>query len=84
FEDLGPDEAINRCVDAGVDTIAPRASLIDVEFVRKAHAAGLLVRAWGVADDTGPGLRRLIAAGVDGATTNHPNVLKEILNEPLS
>ncbi|HNZ40206.1 MAG TPA: glycerophosphodiester phosphodiesterase family protein [Candidatus Latescibacteria bacterium] len=84
FEDLGPDEAINRCVDAGVDTIAPRASLIDVEFVREAHAAGLLVRAWGVADDTGPGLRRLIAAGVDGATTNHPNVLNEMLNKPLS
>ncbi len=83
FEDLSPDEAISRCVNAGIDTIAPRASRIDAGFVRKAHAAGLFVRAWGIADDTGPGLQRLMAAGVDGVTTNHPNVLKEMLNKPL-
>lgn len=80
MQDISPDEAIRQCVDAGADTIGPRASRLDAAFVRAAHSAGLLVRAWGIGDDRGPELRRLINIGADGTTTNFPDILMGILN----
>jgi glycerophosphoryl diester phosphodiesterase len=79
FADVSRDEAISRCVTSGIDTLAPLAREIDAALVEAAHEKGLLVRAWGVGEDKGPELHRLISLGVDGATTNHPDVLGEIL-----
>jgi len=75
FKDTTPDEAISRCVAAGVDTLAPLAAHTDRSLVQKAHGAGLLVRCWGLGDDRGPEMRRLVNLGVDGMTTNHPDAL---------
>jgi len=72
-------EAIERCRGAGVAILGPHAARVDRALVEAAHEAGLLVRAWGLGDDRGPELRRLIGLGVDGMTTNHPDALMAIL-----
>ena len=44
-----------------------------------AHAADLLVRAWGLGRDQGEEMTRLIELGVDGMTTDCPDILQRIL-----
>jgi len=78
---IAPEEAIRRCTEAGVGTLASVASRTDSALVEAAHAAGLFVRCWGLGDDTGPELRRLLELGVDGMTTDHPDALMRILRE---
>ena len=64
---------------AGADTLGIRCADATEELVGQAHAAGLCVRAWGLGGDQGPEMERLIDLGVEGMTTNHPDVLQDIL-----
>lgn len=50
---------------------------IDAAFVRRVHAAGLLLHIWTVND--GARARELVAAGVDGITTDRPGWLRKQL-----
>ncbi len=74
-------EAIQRCADAGIAQLCPHASATDRALVEAAHEAGLVVRCWGVGFDDGPRMRRLVGLGVDGMTTNHPDILMDIVRE---
>lgn len=57
----------------------PHHSLVDAEFVRRAHEQGVRVHTWTVDD---PALmRRLIALNVDGIITNAPDILVDILRD---
>jgi glycerophosphoryl diester phosphodiesterase len=77
-------EAIKRCVSAGISQLCPIATKTNGGVVARAHHAGLELRCWGLGDDRGPEMSRLIECGVDGMTTNHPDVLAQILRENVS
>ena len=63
----------------GVDVFGPQHTDTTAEMVQKAHGEGLIVRCWGLGRDKGPALERTIDLGVDGATTDCPDVLQSIL-----
>jgi glycerophosphoryl diester phosphodiesterase len=63
----------------GIDTLGPRCGAVDEAYVRAAHDAGYLVRAWGLGRDQGAEMTRLIDLGVDGMTTDCPDILQDIL-----
>ncbi len=67
-----------RMVD-GVRVLAPDEGLVGMGLVRRAHEAGLLVVPWTV--DDAPVMKHLIALGVDGLTTNRPDVLRTVLSD---
>ncbi len=72
---------IARCKVAGVTMFGPVAEATSRTLVDAAHDVDLLVRCWGVGEDRGPLLRRLVEVGADGTTTNHPDALADVLNE---
>lgn len=74
-----PQEKIDLARELGVDTLGPRCMDITRELVEAAHEAGLLVRAWGLGRDQGEEMRRLIDLGIDGMTTDCPDILQRIL-----
>lgn len=80
-DDTTIEQKIELTKRLGCDTIGPRCSDTTKELVDAAHEAGLIVRAWGLGRDEGPELRRMIALGVDGMTTDRPDVLQKILSE---
>ncbi|MYH88703.1 MAG: glycerophosphodiester phosphodiesterase, partial [Acidimicrobiaceae bacterium] len=53
--------------------------LVDVNFVNRAHAAGLLVNVWTVDDPER--MVELIEIGVDGICTNVPDVARSIIDQ---
>lgn len=57
--------------------IAPRFDIADAQLCAEAHRRGLAVYVWTVDDEAA--MRQLMAAGVDGIMTNHPQRLREIL-----
>jgi len=61
----------------GLRQLCPRASAVTVELVRRLHAEGFVVRAWGVTDEEQ--MRRVVQAGADGMTVNFPDRLLEYL-----
>ena len=74
-------ERIELVRSLGCDTIGPRCSDTTRELVDAAHEAGLLVRAWGLGRDQGDEMRRMIQLGVDGMTTDCPDILQRILDK---
>ena len=80
MKDIAPEDAVARCAGAGVSQLSSHCDRTDRNLVEKAHAAGLLVRCWGVGNDQGEQMRRLIHMGVDGMTTNYPDVLARIID----
>jgi glycerophosphoryl diester phosphodiesterase len=62
-----------RARELGLTQLCPRANTVTAELVRRLHAAGFVVRAWGVADEAL--MRRVVAAGADGMTVNFPDKL---------
>ncbi|MBI3968951.1 MAG: hypothetical protein HY329_25205 [Chloroflexi bacterium] len=63
---------IEQVAKAGLAQICPQVSVVRPELVARAHQRGLTVRAWRVKGDED--IRRLHAAGVDGATSNWPDL----------
>ncbi|MEO5744633.1 MAG: glycerophosphodiester phosphodiesterase family protein, partial [Terracoccus sp.] len=64
----------------GVVAVSPEFTFpVDAAMVAQAHAAGLTVIPWTV--DLADDMTRLIDLGVDGIITNHPDVLRKILQE---
>lgn len=53
--------------------------ITDAKLVTEAHALGLQVHVWTV--DDADEMRRLLDMGVDGIMTDHPSVLKAVLEE---
>ncbi len=66
---------------AQADALLPHWAYVRADDVRAAHEAGIAVAPW-VSSEPDV-LRHLIAVGVDGIGTNHPDVLKQILEEAV-
>jgi glycerophosphoryl diester phosphodiesterase len=73
------DGGIGLAREANADALLPHWAYVTSEDVHVAHEAGLAVAPWATSDPQV--LRHLIAAGVDGIGTNHPDVLRGILTE---
>jgi glycerophosphoryl diester phosphodiesterase len=72
-----PADPLGLAVAAGAGVLEPHWGYVRAEDVAAAHAAGLKVSTWATSDPLE--LRRLLAAGVDGIATNHPDVLVALL-----
>jgi len=72
-------EWVEQARELRIDTLGPKCVDITEEYVETAHNAGLLVRAWGLGRDQGEEMTRLIELGVDGMTTDCPDILQKIL-----
>jgi glycerophosphoryl diester phosphodiesterase len=64
---------------AGYGTLNCRASVLTEANIRLAHAAGVCIHVWTV--DAPRQMARLLALGVDGIITNHPDRLLALLQE---
>jgi glycerophosphoryl diester phosphodiesterase len=67
------DEIIEQTLAMGLTQLCPRADHVTPELVQRLHALGLVVRAWGVPDESL--MRRVVDAGADGMTVNFPDKL---------
>jgi glycerophosphoryl diester phosphodiesterase len=70
-------DPVAMAADAGAGWLLPHWSYVVPEDVQTIHAAGLEVWTWATSDPEV--LRALIAAGVDGIATNHPDILRGLL-----
>ena len=61
---------------AAVELLSTHYSLVDADFVDRAHAAGKKVHVWTV--NYKWMMRRLVKRGVDGIITNYPDRLREV------
>ncbi|KAG2499703.1 hypothetical protein HYH03_002638 [Edaphochlamys debaryana] len=73
-------QRIEEAVAAGLSQLCPRANALSPGDVRRAVAAGLSVRAWGVKDVQL--LSRVVGCGCHGATVNGPAEAAQALLEP--
>jgi glycerophosphoryl diester phosphodiesterase len=71
-----PRAALSTAQELDCVAVHPHHELCDAAFVRRAHALGLSVHAWTVADV--PTAGRVAAAGVDGVIADAPGVLEAI------
>src|SRR5438552_11441221 len=71
------DAGVGLAAAAQADAVLPHWAYVTPEDVRVAHQAGLAVAPWATSDPEI--LRRLVAAGVDAIGTNHPDVLRRVL-----
>jgi glycerophosphoryl diester phosphodiesterase len=67
------DAIVTEARTMGLTQLCPRADTVTSELVRRLHAEGFRVRAWGVA--TEELMRRVVEAGADGMTVNFPDKL---------
>lgn len=75
-----PHDAVARAHALGAEALHPEAALVDEAFVEAAHAGGLAVYAFTV--DAPAEMQRLLAIGVDGLFTNHPERMRRIVDAP--
>lgn len=68
-----PDDACEQAVDMGAIGIHIQYKNIDAQLVQKAHAHGLLIRAWN--PDTVEEIQQIIDLGVDAIGSNRPDLL---------
>lgn len=73
-----PAEPLQLASAAGAQVLEPHWAFVTPEDVAAAHAAGLWVSTWTV--DEPDAFRRLIAWGVDGIATNHPDRLVQTIS----
>ena len=78
FEMTDPAGAVRRAVAHEMQAIHPWDVLVDVNFVNRAHAEGLLVNVWTVDDPQR--MVQLIEMGVDGICTNVPDVARRVID----
>ena len=67
-----PRDTVAWAKSLGATDLGLEHTLIDADVVTVAHAHGLRLGAWTANDETA--LRRLVALGVDGITTDHPDL----------
>jgi glycerophosphoryl diester phosphodiesterase len=72
------DGGIELARSAGADALLPHYAYVTRDDVRAAHDAGLFVAPWTSSEPNV--LKGLVAAGVDAIGTNHPDVLKALLD----
>ena len=77
-----PVDGVTLARQANADALLPQWSYVRAEDVRAAHAAGLAVAPWATSDPEI--LRKLIADGVDAIGTNHPDVLRTVVDAAQS
>ncbi len=72
-------ELITRATACGADGLGvqARVEVVDADFVRTCHAAGLVLNVWTV--DSPEIARALAECGVDTITTNRPAFIREVL-----
>ena len=68
-----PDDACEQAIDIGAIGIHIQYENIDAQLVQKAHAHGLLIRAWN--PDTAEEIQQIIDLGVDAIGSNRPDLL---------
>jgi glycerophosphoryl diester phosphodiesterase len=68
-----PADVIAQAVDAGASSLGVHYPHVTRPLVEEAHAAGLFIRAWN--PDTVEEMRAMMALGVDGISTNRPDLL---------
>ena len=73
------DATITEARGLGLTQLCPRADLVTADLVRRLHAAGFVVRAWGVG--TEELMERVVEAGADGMTVNFPDKLIAFLGK---
>lgn len=64
----------------GLNQVCPKAPTVTPELVRRLHAEGFVVRAWGVVTELL--MEQVVQAGADGMTVNFPDKLVEYLRAP--
>lgn len=74
---LSSGELVERVVRAGHFGLHPLWTMVDEDFIARAHDAGLFVNVWTVDDPDE--IRRLTDLGVDGIVTNVPDVALKVL-----
>lgn len=67
------DAVIAQAQAMGIAQLCPRANTVTPELVRRLHAEGFVVRAWGAA--TEELMQQVVQAGADGMTVNFPDKL---------
>jgi glycerophosphoryl diester phosphodiesterase len=67
------DVTIAQARELGLTQICPKADRVTPALVRRLHAEGFVVRAWGVGNDAL--MRQVVEAGADGMTVNFPDTL---------
>jgi len=68
-----PADAVAQAVDAGASGLGVHYPHLTRALVEEAHAAGLVIRAWN--PDTVEEMRAMMALGVDGISSNRPDLL---------
>ena len=71
-------DAVRLAREADAQWLLPHWSYVVAEDVQAAHAAGLRVGTWATSEPAV--LRSLIAAGVDAICTDHPDILRRVLD----
>jgi glycerophosphoryl diester phosphodiesterase len=64
---------ITQAQAMGLTQICPRAHTVTPALVRRLHAEGFIVRAWGVASEEL--MQQVVKSGADGMTVNFPDKL---------
>ena len=73
-----PIRIFERARELGAEAIHPEAGIVSAALVEQAHAAGLAVYVFTV-DDRAQ-MQRLLALGVDGLFTNHPDRMRALVD----
>jgi glycerophosphoryl diester phosphodiesterase len=73
-----PVRIVERARALGAEAIHPEAALVDAALVRAAQAAELAVYVFTVDEEAE--MRRLLALGVDGLFTNHPDRMRRLVD----
>lgn len=76
-----PVRIVERARALGAEAIHPEALLVDAALVEAAHDAGLAVYVFTV--DAQAEMERLLALGVDGLFTNHPDRMRRLVDGAL-
>jgi glycerophosphoryl diester phosphodiesterase len=71
------DAIIAQARAIGLTQLCPRANTLTPELVRRLHAEGFVVRAWGVTTEAL--MQQVVQAGADGMTVNFPDTLMAYL-----
>src|SRR5262245_11341509 len=67
------DAIITQARHLGLRQLCPRANMVTAVLVKRLHAEGFVVRAWGVATEVL--MQQVVQAGADGMTIDFPDKL---------